>query len=65
MGTLVISKLREEFPEVQAFSFSVFPSSNPPLRYREPYDVILGLNCLIEYAGFILFHNYRRIMFPF
>ncbi|CAF2057842.1 unnamed protein product, partial [Brassica napus] len=55
MGTLLISKIREEYPDRMMMTFSVFPS--PKLLYTftkvsdtvvEPYNATLSVHQLVE-----------------
>ncbi|KAH7235427.1 beta tubulin [Fusarium tricinctum] len=52
MGTLLTSQLREEFPDRMIATFSVLPSTSPSISESlvEPYDAILSMHQLIEYA---------------
>ncbi|KAE8360395.1 hypothetical protein BDV27DRAFT_167849 [Aspergillus caelatus] len=47
MGALLISRLRDEFPDRVIATFSVFPPQAPDVVV-EPYNVILSMNQLIE-----------------
>ncbi|KAK6837740.1 hypothetical protein RU639_001554 [Aspergillus parasiticus] len=47
MGALLISRLRDEFPDRVITTFSVFPSRVPDVVV-EPYNVTLSMNRLIE-----------------
>ncbi|KAL4438553.1 hypothetical protein ABPG74_015451 [Tetrahymena malaccensis] len=48
MGTLLISKLREEYPDRIFSSFSVFPSTKVSDVVIEPYNATLSIHQLIE-----------------
>ena len=48
LGTLVLSKLREEFPDRIVSSFSIFPSTKVSEVVLEPYNTILAAHQLIE-----------------
>jgi len=48
MGTLLMSKLREEFVDKMICSFSVVPSPMMSEQIVEPYNCVLSLNQLIE-----------------
>lgn len=48
MGTLVISKIREEFPDRIMNSFSVFPSPKVSDTVVEPYNATLSIHQLLE-----------------
>eukprot|EP01039_Chlorochromonas_danica_P000663 gene663-718_t len=50
LGTLILSKLRDEYPGVVLASHVVFPSMRDADMVIEPYNSILGLNELIEYC---------------
>ena len=48
MGTLLISKIREEFPDRIMSSFSVFPSPKVSDTVVEPYNATLSVHQLVE-----------------
>lgn len=48
MGTLLISKLREEYPDRIMNTFSVVPSPKVSDTVVEPYNTILSMNQLVE-----------------
>ncbi|KAH7433162.1 hypothetical protein KP509_07G057000 [Ceratopteris richardii] len=48
MGTLLISKIREEYPDRMMLTFSVFPSPKASDTVVEPYNVTLSVHQLIE-----------------
>lgn len=48
MGTLIISKIREEYPGRIISTFSVFPSSRKTDFVIEPYNATLSIPQLIE-----------------
>jgi tubulin beta len=48
MGTLLISKIREEYPDRIIETFSVFPSPKVSDVVVEPYNATLSVNQLIE-----------------
>jgi len=50
MGTLLISKIREEFPDRMLASFSVFPSPKVSDTVVEPYNATLSIHQLVENA---------------
>lgn len=50
LGTLILSKLLDEYPGVVLASQVVFPSMRDADIVVEPYNSILGLNELIEYS---------------
>ncbi|KNG89360.1 hypothetical protein ANOM_002662 [Aspergillus nomiae NRRL 13137] len=47
MGVLLISRLRDEFPDTMIATFSIFPPLAPDVVV-EPYNVTLSMNQLIE-----------------
>jgi tubulin beta len=50
MGTLLISKVREEYPDKMMCTFSVYPSPKVSDVVVEPYNGILSIQQLIENA---------------
>ncbi|KAL7677549.1 hypothetical protein ACOME3_003786 [Neoechinorhynchus agilis] len=48
MGTLLISKLREEYPDRMMNTFSVFPSPKVSDTVVEPYNSTLSVHQLVE-----------------
>ena len=50
LGTLILAKLKEEYPQKLVETFSVFPSQRLSDCVREPYNFILSANQLIENA---------------
>ncbi|KAG8493693.1 hypothetical protein CXB51_011738 [Gossypium anomalum] len=48
MGTLLISKIREEYPDRMRMTFSVFPSPKVPDTVVEPYNATLSVHQLVE-----------------
>ena len=44
MGTLLISKLREEYPDRMMWTFSVFPSPKVSDVVVEPYNATLSIH---------------------
>lgn len=50
MGSLLLSKLREEFPDRMIVTFSVLPSPSVSETVVEPYSAVLSINQLIEHA---------------
>merc|ERR1712147_287410 len=50
MGTLLISKIREEYPDRIMLSFSVFPSPKVSDTVVEPYNATLSVHQLVENA---------------
>ncbi|KAH7186114.1 beta-tubulin [Fusarium flagelliforme] len=48
MGTLLISKIREEFPDRMMATFSVVPSPKVSDTVVEPYNATLSMNQLVE-----------------
>ncbi|OAE26102.1 hypothetical protein AXG93_4022s1140 [Marchantia polymorpha subsp. ruderalis] len=50
MGTLLISKIREEYPDRMMLTFSVFPSPKVSDTVVEPYNATLSVHQLVENA---------------
>ncbi|XP_029129559.1 tubulin beta chain-like [Cajanus cajan] len=50
MGTLLISKIREEYPDCMMLTFSVFPSPKVSNTVVEPYNATLSVHQLVENA---------------
>ncbi|TIB03312.1 hypothetical protein E3P96_01932 [Wallemia ichthyophaga] len=48
LGTLLMSKLREEFPDRMMSTFSIIPSPKVSDTVVEPYNAVLATNQLIE-----------------
>ncbi|XWS73687.1 hypothetical protein CRYUN_Cryun02cG0150200 [Craigia yunnanensis] len=48
MGTLLISKIKEEYADRMMLTFSVFPSPTILDTMVEPYNAILSVHQLIE-----------------
>ena len=48
MGTLLISKIREEFPDRMMATFSVVPSPKVSDTVVEPYNATLSIHQLVE-----------------
>lgn len=48
MGTLLISKIREEYPDRMMCSFSVVPSPKVSDTVVEPYNATLSVHQLVE-----------------
>ncbi|KAK8966658.1 hypothetical protein KSP40_PGU016272 [Platanthera guangdongensis] len=48
MGTLLISKIREEYPDRMMLTFSVFPSPKVSDTVVEPYNTTLSVHQLVE-----------------
>ena len=48
MGTLLLSKIKEEFPDRMIMTYSVFPSANVSDKVTEPYNTTLSVNQLLE-----------------
>lgn len=63
MGSLLLEKLTEEFPDKIAFNFSIYPGSTSDNGTSdvivEPYNTIFSLNTLIEssHASFSIENN--------
>ena len=50
LGTLLMSKVREEYPDRIMQTFSVFPSSKVSDTVVEPYNAVLSVHQLVENA---------------
>ena len=50
MGTLLISKIRVEYPDRMMLTFSVFPSPKVSDTVVEPYNATLSVHQLVENA---------------
>jgi len=50
MGTLLISKVREEYPDRIMETFSVIPSPKVSDTVVEPYNAVLSFHQLVENA---------------
>ncbi|PPS17376.1 hypothetical protein GOBAR_AA03205 [Gossypium barbadense] len=48
MGTLLISRIREEYPDRMMLTFSVFPSPKVSDTVVEPYNATLSVHQLVE-----------------
>jgi len=48
LGTLLISKIREEYPDRMMSTFSVFPGPNASDTVVEPYNATLSIHQLVE-----------------
>jgi len=54
MGTLLISKIREEFPDKMMCTFSVVPSPKVSDTVVEPYNATLSVHQLVENADAVM-----------
>merc|ERR1711915_176704 len=54
MGTLLISKIREEYPDRQMCTFSVMPSPKVSDTVVEPYNATLSVHQLVENADEVM-----------
>ncbi|KYR00417.1 beta-tubulin [Tieghemostelium lacteum] len=54
MGTLLISRIREEFPDRMMCTFSVVPSPKVSLTVVEPYNATLSVHQLVENADEVM-----------
>jgi len=54
MGTLLISKIREEYPDRMMATFSVFPSPKVSDTVVEPYNATLSVHQLVENADEVM-----------
>lgn len=50
LGTLLLMKLRDQYPDQMFSTFSVFPSPKVSDTANEPYNAVLASSQLIEYA---------------
>lgn len=50
MGTLLMTKIREEYPDRMVCTFSVVPSPKVSDTVVEPYNATLSVNKLVEYT---------------
>ncbi|GAA5844414.1 hypothetical protein JCM9279_006293 [Rhodotorula babjevae] len=53
LGTLILSKIREEFPDRMLATYSVLPSPKVSETVVEPYNAILSYHQLIENADMV------------
>jgi len=54
MGTMLISKIREEYPDRMMMTFSVFPSPKVSDTVVEPYNATLSVHQLVENADEVM-----------
>ncbi|EGC36435.1 beta tubulin [Dictyostelium purpureum] len=54
LGTLLISRIREEFPDRMMCTYSVVPSPKVSLTVVEPYNATLSIHQLVEYADEVM-----------
>ena len=54
LGTLLVSKVREEYPDRMMETFSVFPSPKVSDTVVEPYNATLSVNQLIENSDMVM-----------
>merc|ERR1712073_206621 len=54
MGTLLISKIREEYPDRQMVTYSVMPSPKVSDTVVEPYNATLSVHQLVESADEVM-----------
>merc|ERR1712079_993239 len=54
MGTLLIAKIREEYPDRIMCTFSVFPSPKVSDTVVEPYNATMGIHQLVENADEVM-----------
>ena len=57
MGTLLISKIREEYPDRMMLTFSVVPSPKVSDTVVEPYNATLSVHQLVENADECVVRN--------
>ena len=60
MGTLLISKIREEYPDRMMMTFSVVPSPKVSDTVVEPYNATLSVHQLVENADEVMSSTTRR-----
>lgn len=48
LGSLLLAKIREEYPDRMLATFSVFPSPKVSETVIEPYNAVLSTNNLVE-----------------
>jgi hypothetical protein len=58
LGTLILSKIREEFPDRMVSTFSIIPSPKVSDTVVEPYNASLSLHQLIENSDQVYFYFY-------
>ncbi|KAF3574070.1 hypothetical protein F2Q69_00063453 [Brassica cretica] len=61
MGTLLISKIREEYPDRMMMTFSVFPSPKVSDTVVEPYNATLSVHQLVENADECIVLDYEAL----
>merc|ERR1712057_104363 len=54
MGTLLISKIREEYPDRMMLTYSVYPSPKVSDTVVEPYNATLSIHQLVENADEVM-----------
>ncbi|GAM25142.1 hypothetical protein SAMD00019534_083170, partial [Acytostelium subglobosum LB1] len=54
MGTLLISRIREDYPDRMMCTFSVVPSPKVSLAVTEPYNATLSVHQLVENADEVM-----------
>lgn len=66
MGTLLLSKIREEFPDRMMATFSVVPSPKVSDTVVEPYNATLSVHQLVEHsdATFCIDNEVRGYSIP-
>lgn len=65
MGTLLLSKIREEYPDRMMCTFSVIPSRLVSDTVVEPYNVVLSIHQLIENADQVFFMDNEALYSKF
>ena len=50
LGTLLMQKIKEEYPDRIFTAYSVLPSPKVSNVVTEPYNTVLSMNCLLENA---------------
>ena len=64
MGTLLISKIREEYPDRMMMTFSVVPSPKVSDTVVEPYNATLSVHQLVENADECMVRKHRPHQLP-
>ena len=61
-GTLILSKMKEEYPDRDLLSFSVMPYSNAGDSVVSPYNAILALHQLVENTDITLLIDNQALL---
>ena len=65
MGTLLISKVREEYPDRIMCTFSVVPSPKVSDTVVEPYNATLSVHQLVENADEVMCIDNEALLFKY